>query len=309
MKFKKPNFWKNINIFSIVLLPLTLLTLIFISIKDLIIKPKKFYLPIICVGNIFVGGTGKTPASIFLYNLLKKNKKKPAVIRKYYSSHADEILLTKNKIGSFFFDKKRVRAILLAEKKKYNVVIMDDGLQDKSIKKDISIICFNSKEALGNNFLLPAGPLREPLRNKEEHLIILINGNKNKKLEKIIKSKLNNFQIFYSKYIPKNINKFKNKKLFAFAGIGNPESFFKLLKDNNLKLKKKVAFPDHYNYSKEEISELIDYAKKNNLTLVTTEKDYYRLKTLNLYKINYISVDLKIINESKFKNEIIKRLW
>ena len=129
---------------------------------------------------------------------------------------------------------------------------------------------------------------------------------KNFKLEKIIKSKLKNINIFYSKYIPKNIKDLKNKKLFAFAGIGSPNSFFQLLKDNKLNLKKKVSFPDHYKYSRYEIQKLINEAKKNKLTLVTTEKDFYRLKALKLSKINYISVDLKIDNEKKFNNEILK---
>ena len=306
MNFRKPNFWKTINIYSLFFLPLTLITLIVNLLKDLIIKQKKFNLPVICVGNIFVGGTGKTPLSIYLFNLLHKNKKNPAIIKKFYSDHIDEILLIKKKISSIFFNKDRSKSIIQAERNKHNVVIMDDGLQDRSIKKNLSIICFNSNEALGNNLLLPAGPLREPLKNKEEYLIVLINGKKNSNLEKKIRFKLKNVKIFYSQYIPKNINKLKNKKLFAFAGIGNPNSFFQLLKDNNLNLKKKVSFPDHYNYSKNEIRTLINDAKKSKLTLVTTEKDFYRLKAFKLPKVNYISVDLIIKNKSSFNNEILK---
>ena len=308
MNFKKPNFWKTINIYSLVFLPFTLITFLVNLLKDLLIKQKKFNLPVICVGNIFVGGTGKTPLSIYLFNLLSKNKKNPAIIKKYYSDHLDEVLLIKKNINAIFFNKDRSKSIIQAERNKHNVVIMDDGLQDRSIKKNLSIVCFNSKEALGNNLLLPAGPLRESLKNKEEYLIILINGKRNYNLEKVIKAKIKNIKIFYSQYIPKNIYKLKNKKLFAFAGIGNPSSFFQLLKDNNLNLKKQISFPDHYNYSKNEIRRLINDAKKNKLTLVTTEKDFYRLKALKLPKINYISVDLIIKNKYLFDNEILKRL-
>ena len=308
MNFKKPNFWKTINIYSLFFLPFTLITFLVNLLKDLFSKEKKFNLPVICVGNIFVGGTGKTPLSIYLFNLLSKNKKNPAIIKKYYSDHIDEVLLIKKKISAIFFNKDRSKSIIRAERNKHNVVIMDDGLQDRSIKKNLSIVCFNSKEALGNNLLLPAGPLRESLKNKEEYLIILINGKRNYNLEKVIKAKIKNIKIFYSQYIPKNIYKFKNKKLFAFAGIGNPSSFFQLLKDNNLNLKKQISFPDHYNYSKNEIRRLINDAKKNKLTLVTTEKDFYRLKALKLPKINYISVDLIIKNKYLFDNEILKRL-
>ncbi len=308
MQFKKPNFWKTVNTISLILFPLTLITQLFNFFKDLTIKQKKFNLSVICVGNIFVGGTGKTPLSICLFNLLRKKNKKPAIIRKFYSDHLDEISLIKKKIPSFFFNRKRIKSINIAEKKKHDVVIMDDGLQDKSIKKDISIICFNSNDAMGNNFLLPAGPLREHLKEKDEHLIILINGKRNIKLEKIIKSKLKNVKIFYSRYIPKKIDKLKNKKIFAFAGIGNPDNFFQILKKNKLNLIKKVSFPDHYNYSKNEIKKLINDAKEKKLTLVTTEKDYYRLKSLKLKKIKYISVELKIIKKTAFINEIMKRL-
>ena len=177
MNFKKPNFWKTINIYSLVFLPFTLITFLVNLLKDLFIKQKKFNLPVICVGNIFVGGTGKTPLSIYLFNLLSKNKKNPAIIKKYYSNHLDEVLLIKKKINAIFFNKDRSKSIIQAERNKHNVVIMDDGLQDRSIKKNLSIICFNSNEALGNNLLLPAGPLREPLKNKDENIttIILLN--------------------------------------------------------------------------------------------------------------------------------------
>lgn len=308
MQFNKPNFWKTVNIISLILFPLTIITHLFNFLKDLTIKQNKFNLPIICVGNTFIGGTGKTPLSIYLFNLLRKKNKNPAIIRKFYSDHLDEISLTKKKIPSFFFFRNRIRSIILAEKKKHDVVIMDDGLQDKSIKKDVSIICFNSNDAMGNNFLLPAGPLREHLRQKDEYSIILINGKRNIKLERNIKSKLKNVKIFYSSYIPKKIDKLKNKKILAFAGIGNPNNFFQLLKNNRLNLIKKVSFPDHYNYSKNEIMKLLNDAKEKKLTLVTTEKDYYRLKALKLKKINYISVDLKIIKKTAFINEILKRL-
>ncbi len=308
MQFNKPNFWKTVNIISLILFPLTIITHLFNFLKDLTIKQNKFNLPIICVGNTFIGGTGKTPLSIYLFNLLRKKNKNPAIIRKFYSDHLDEISLTKKKIPSFFFLRNRIKSIILAEKKKHDVVIMDDGLQDKSIKKDVSIICFNSNDAMGNNFLLPAGPLREHLKQKDEYSIILINGKRNIKLERNIKSKLKNVKIFYSSYIPKRIDKLKNKKILAFAGIGNPNNFFQLLKNNRLDLIKKVSFPDHYNYSKNEIMKLLNDAKEKKLTLVTTEKDYYRLKALKLKKINYISVDLKITKKTAFINEILKRL-
>ena len=108
MKFKKPKFWNNINFLSICLLPLSLITIIFnIFKKHFIISGFRSNIPIICVGNIFIGGTGKTPLSIYIYNLLKRKKFKPAIVRKYYNSHIDEINFTKSKVKQFFYDKKR----------------------------------------------------------------------------------------------------------------------------------------------------------------------------------------------------------
>ena len=91
MQFNKPNFWKTVNIISLILFPLTIITHLFNFLKDLTIKQNKFNLPIICVGNTFIGGTGKTPLSIYLFNLLRKKNKNPAIIRKFYSDHLDEI--------------------------------------------------------------------------------------------------------------------------------------------------------------------------------------------------------------------------
>ncbi len=187
MKFKKPLFWKNINFFSLSLLPLSLFTLTY-NILKLFLKSKyEFKTPIICVGNIFVGGTGKTPLSMYVYNLLKRKKFRPAIIRKYYSSHLDEIKLTKKKVRHFFSEKNRAKAIQKAEQNKNNIIVMDDGLQDVSIKKDLNIVCFNSTDLAGNGFLLPAGPLRESLKNLNRYQIVVINGKKNVKFEKKIK--------------------------------------------------------------------------------------------------------------------------
>ena len=94
----------------------------------------------------------------------------------------------------------------------------------------------------------------------------------------------------------------------AFAGIGSPESFFRLLRDNGLKVKREISFPDHYNYTKKEIENLVLKAKEDGLTLLTTEKDFFRIKPSGLKNLNYVSVDLKIINDKSFERELLKNL-
>ena len=308
MIFNKPKFWRSINIFSIILLPFSFLYFLLFSLKKNFANKQEFNIPIICVGNIFVGGTGKTPLSIYIHNFLKKKKFKPAIARKYYKSHFDEIKLTETKVSHFFSHKNRVSAITEAAKKGNNIVILDDGFQDFSIKKDLNIICFNTTDFIGNGFILPAGPLREPLQNLSKAQIVIINGKKNKDFENKIKGLSNSIEVFYSQYVIKKKTNLINKKILAFAGIGNPKSFFNLLKENKLKVKREISFPDHYSYTKNDIKNMIQKAKKENLKLVTTEKDYHRIKSLGLKKIDYISIDLKIEKYKIFEKEILKYL-
>ena len=270
MKFKKPKFWNDKNFLSICLFPLCLITIVFNIFKTYFITGYRSNIPVICVGNIFIGGTGKTPLSIYIYNLLKKRRFRPAIIRKYYNSHVDEINFTKSKVKQFFYDKKRTLSISKAESQKNNIIIMDDGFQDISIIKDLNIICFNSLDLIGNGFLLPAGPLREKFNKVKHCQIAVINGKRNIAFEKKLKTISNNIKIYQSKYIIKGLKKFRGKKILAFAGIGSPENFFSLLRENGLKLKRELSFPDHYNYTKKEIENLISKAKEEDLTLLTT---------------------------------------
>ena len=308
MKFKKPKFWNSINFLSVILLPFSLLTLVFNIFKSQVITENRFSIPIICVGNIFIGGTGKTPLSIYIYNLLKNKKFKPAIVRKYYPSHADEINFTKSKVRQFFSDRKRLESISKAIIKKNNVIIMDDGMQDVSVNKDLSIMCFNSKDLIGNGFLLPAGPLREQLKKVNSCRIAVINGKRNILFENKLKSISDSIEIFQSKYEIKNLKRLKGKKILAFAGIGNPNNFFKLLKEHGLKIKQEISFPDHYNYKKSEVKNLMLLAKEKGLKLITTEKDYFRVKQLGFKKIDYVSVNLKIINFKSFEKELLSNL-
>ena len=106
--------------------------------------------------------------------------------------------------------------------------------------------------------------------------------------------------------MPLNINMFKDKKITAFAGIGNPENFFNLIKNKNINILEKISFPDHHNYSKNEIENLINLAQKNNSILLTTEKDYFRINKNYKNKINFLKIMVEIENKDKFIEEIKK---
>ena len=307
MKIIKPKFWeKKYNLISLLMLPITILLQILFIIKKNLTVEHSFKIPVICVGNIYVGGTGKTPLSITIAKELIKRKKKIAIIKKYYSKHIDEHNLINNNLSCLFLDKDRSVAINNAEKKQRDIAILDDGFQDYSIKKDLSILCFNSNQLIGNGMTLPSGPLREKINSIKKSQIILINGRKNKAFESKIFNISKKVEIFYSKYLPINIKDFKKKKLFAFAGIGNPNNFFKLLIDNNLDIKKKLIFPDHYEFSKSEIKEMSNYAKRNKFELVTTEKDYFRIKKYNFKNIKFLKIKLDIFEKDKLMKKILK---
>lgn len=301
----KPRFWSKENsLISILLFPFSLIVIFLIFIKKKFSKFHAFQIPIICVGNVFIGGTGKTPTSILLANEIEKFGKKTVILRKYYRAHQDEHDLIRKNFKNLILNKKRIDGLLEAERSKYEIAILDDGLQDYTVKKDLSIVCFNEKQLIGNGRVIPAGPLRERLSVLKDIDIVIINGKKNEIFEKKILKINEKIDIFYSSFEPKNIDQFKDKKLFALAGIGNPENFFHLIEENNLNIKKKLIFPDHYNFKKKEIDKIIDDAERENCQIIMTEKDYFKFKGYKIERVNFLSVELQIQNKEKLLNRI-----
>ena len=309
MLIKKPRFWdsEKISIYSIILYPISIIYFFLLTIIKKFKKNQYFEIPIVCVGNIYLGGTGKTPLVYEIYNILNSIGKNPAIIKKYYNYLEDEILLLKSK-SIVFSEKNRSLAIKKLIENKYDTAIMDDGFQDFSIKKNFSILCFNEKQWIGNGLLIPAGPLRENLNSLSRANCIFINGKKNTNIEKQI-NKIKENNIFYTKYVPKNISNFSNKKIIAFAGIGNPINFFELIKDNNLNLIDYRSFPDHYNFSEKDLNDLILKAKNNDAILLTTEKDYFRIYNSFKNSIEKLEVKLEIENKDNFIKLLKENLW
>ena len=300
MKFLKPKFWEQKkSLITFFLLPFSFVYQILFYIKKKITTVNSFEIPIICVGNIYLGGTGKTPLCIFLAKELALRKKYPAIIKKYYKNQTDEHDFIKDKFNSLFLNKNRISAIKSALKKDHNLIILDDGFQDYNIKKDLNIICFNQNQLIGNGMVIPSGPLRESLGALEDAQVVIINGGKSLEFEQKILQYNKNLNIFYSNYYPVNSNEFKKKKLLAVAGIANPKNFFDLLLKEGLEIKKKMIFPDHYQFKKSEIVNIVKYAEERNLQIVMTEKDYFKVKKFNFNEIKYLKIMLKIENCEK----------
>ena len=306
MNFKKPKFWDNsrLSFWSIILYPLSLLFLFVSSLTKFLKIKNKFSIPIICVGNIYIGGTGKTPLALEIFEIIKSIGKNPAFVKKGYDYLYDEIQMLEKK-GKTYSNKNRKEAINSLISDNYDVAILDDGFQDLSIEKDFSILCFNSRQLLGNGFLIPSGPLRENLNSIKRADCILINGNRNIDFENKI-SKINkSVKIFYSKYRIKNEENFKNKEIIAFAGIGNPENFFHLLNENNINIKKTYSFPDHYSFSENDFNKIIE---NENIKFVTTEKDYLRMNNEQKQRCDFVKIELEIENKNELINLIKNKI-
>jgi len=308
MNLKKPEFWdyKKPNFISYILWPLSILIkiIIFLKPKKKIITKK---IKTICVGNIYIGGTGKTSLAIKINNILLKKNIKSCFVKKYYKNQTDEQnILASN--GKLFCEKKRIKALNQAINENYQIAIFDDGLQDYSINYDINLICFNSNNWIGNGMTIPSGPLRENINNLKNYDHIFLNGN----LENIdylkreiikFNSKIN---IHLATYEPINLNEFKkNEKYLIFSGIGNHQTFVSMVKKNGLKVLKDIEYPDHYSYTKEDINKILIEASKLNCKIITTEKDSHRITNFYENRIKIIKTELKMVDENKLLKFII----
>ena len=305
MILKKPKFWdfKKPNFFAYLLYPFTIFVEINNIISSLIPKKKFTEIKTLCVGNLYVGGTGKTPTSLLLYNLLKKMNINPVTAKKFYNNQMDEQKLLKDN-SNFISLTDRKKIVKKAIEMKFDMIIFDDGLQEKWIDYDIKFACFDSEKWIGNGHLIPSGPLREKIDTiKNYHGIFLKTVNEDSNLDYIFNKIRNinpNIEIFETNIEIKNINKFNiDKNYIIFSGIGNPDSFKKLLLKNQFKIIEEITFPDHYNYQDKDISEIINKANSNNAEIITTEKDFKRIPQKFKEKISFLEINIKIKDETK----------
>ena len=186
------------------------------------------------------------------------------------------------------------------------MVVFDDGLQDNSIYHDIKIVCFDYQNWIGNGQLIPAGPLREKLDSLKKYDCVFlkdIDSNKFNIISKEIKKINRNIKIFCTYFEISNlkqINKFD--KIIIFSGIGNPNNFKKILQKNNFNIIEEIIYPDHYEYKKNDLTQIKKMAKKIGADIITTEKDFVKLSNKEKKNINFLKVNLKIKNEKNFIN-------
>jgi len=297
MKIIEPKFWWNDNpsiLIKLMSLPFGILLKILIFLRNKLLKKIFLPKPVICVGNFVVGGQGKTPFVRYLRSVLEDVDKKAVVISNGSGGKmkspkiiteidksidcGDEALLHA-KDGITVVSKNRVDAIEVLDKSHFDLILLDDGFQDPSIHKDLNIVIVDTSKGIGNNLLIPFGPMRESLdfALKKTDIVILINSiNQNHQsiinVLKIWKGLVLNAE--YETYIDEDIN----EEIIAFSGISNPDKFTYGLKSIGARVNKHFIFSDHENISEDDAKEIFEYSKFKNLRIVTTEKDLIKLK-------------------------------
>lgn len=313
IKLVYPKFWSNHGIIPALLTPLSWLYCTLGFFRRIFVKPIKLDAKVICVGNITVGGTGKTQIVESLAKYYNEQNKNILIITKGYGSSLKTAkLVEKTDVSEDIGDeskllseyapvvaaKKIKYAISFIEKIKPEIIIFDDGLQNPSFIKDCKIIVIDNMRGIGNGKVFPAGPLRiqTNIAIKECDAIIAIGDNDCKDFSITQNAIHNKKPIFKAKI--KLVSKLKNTEYFAFSAIGNPDKFFNTLINNGADVKQTKTFPDHHQFTKNEILELKNIAQKNNYTLVTTKKDY--VKIYETENIDCAIVDIVFENKPEF---------
>lgn len=256
-------------------------------------KPYQAKIPVICVGNISVGGTGKTPVCLALCDLFERNNFHPWFLNHGYrateqsvkvdlATHSaldvgDEALLLAQHAPTIV-DSARARGAQLAEKMGAPMLIMDDGFQNPSLVKTFSFVVVDGGKGFGNERVLPAGPLREPVLKglKRADAIILV-GADTWGVQDFLKQHAVDLPLLKGcfKVDQECLSALSGKNVGAFAGLGNPDKFFKTLTQSGVNVVQKEVFPDHYYYTRFDIEGLKKKAK--GLLLATTSKDWVKI--------------------------------
>lgn len=258
------------------------------------ITPFRPAAPVICVGNITMGGTGKTPVSIALIKrLLEKGITAHALSRGYggkkrgpikvdlntdtHHEVGDEALLLA-RAGTTWVSKTKTAGARAAAQAGADVIIMDDGLQNPTVVKDASLVLIDGTAGLGNGRVFPAGPLREGVRSalRRADAVIVVGGDENEPQHEVWrKHKPVGVPVLHANLVARG--PIPQGPVFAFAGIGRPEKFFSALRETGADLKATAPYPDHHAYTDADLKELRERARRHNALLITTEKDYVRI--------------------------------
>ena len=285
-------------------------------------------IPALCVGNYHAGGAGKTPAVLALVNLLRDAGEAPIVLSRGYGGslrgpvkvdperHAasdvgDEPLMMAQTVA-VVIARDRVEGVALARSQGASLILMDDGFQNPAIAKDASLIVIDGDRGIGNGCVFPAGPLRAPLPPqlaRTDALVIVGDGMAADAVAASIATQ--GGLVLRAHLVPNesSIAALRGKRVLAFAGIGDPQRFFRTLRNGGVEVVAEKAFADHHPFSDSEIEALVAQAKRDGLTLVTTEKDMARLSRKPVPDIVPFAVTLRFDDEAKLLRFVTDRLF
>jgi tetraacyldisaccharide 4'-kinase len=312
---KSPRFWQNPDAMSGRLLQ-PLGWMYRLVTRHRIQQPVRYAscLPVICVGNVTIGGTGKTPVVHALVKILRDHGKQPAILLRGYggtvkgplavdgSTHkvqdvGDEALLHAS-IATTIVSANRVAGAHFIEKDSWTThIVMDDGLQNPHLEKTISLLVIDGEVGFGNERIFPAGPLRETVEDVTRRVrAAVIIGQDNYNLVTRLGFL---FPVFRAELKAKNADMFDGKPVLAFAGIGRPEKFFASLEQVGAHVFEAVSFGDHHPYADAEIEKILQRAEKGRMISVTTRKDWVRLPKRYQSAVQVLDVELKWHDEQQ----------
>lgn len=300
---KTPGYWKNKNIFSSILYPFGCLYNLATRLNIRFHKSQSINKPVICIGNLTAGGTGKTPVAVSIATLLQSLGKKPFFVTRGYGGKLKDIIVNQQihsatEVGDepFILSRQaptvinpdRYQGAKKAVENGADIIVMDDGFQNPGLKKDLSFLVFDGGAGIGNGFGIPAGPMRENLTEglKRAQAIIIIGEDKHN-----LKQRFSALPVFEGSVVPCPVV-IDNPKAIAFAGIGRPQKFYTSLHEIGFDLKETYDFPDHHHYRIKELKNLIDRAETLGAELYTTAKDFVKIPAdlQNRFKVLEIEV-------------------
>lgn len=253
-------------------------------------------IPVLCVGNLTVGGSGKTPAALAAAELLRAVGRRPFFLVRGYGGRlkgpvrVDPAVHTAADVGDeplllaraapTIVARDRVAGVDAAKLADAESIVMDDGLQNPSLHKDLTILVIDGKRGIGNGSVFPAGPLRAPVEAQFDHVhAVLVVGEPVEALPVLTHAFARKLPVFHGRLEPdaQALAALRGHPVLAFAGIGDPEKFFATLRGAGIDVRVAVPFPDHHRYRRAEARDLIARAERDGLVPVTTEKDSVRL--------------------------------
>lgn len=320
-----PKFWSDENSKLVkVLDPISKLYSFVSNVRLNSVVPVKADVPVVCIGNVVLGGAGKTPTVELVCDLLREKFNSPHILTAGYGGYLKNVVRVDPQLHSYlqvgdeallsaavaptWIGKNRVNSGKAAVLSGADVLVMDDGFQNNSIEKDLKILVIDSKQAFGNGHLFPAGPLRESAASGiTKSDMVLIIGDKNDELEKQVTAVKSSIPIFRAKMEVSNPVAVENNRVVGFCGLGYPLKFKKTLIDCGYEVVDFVSFSDHHPYTITEIQKLISGAKSVNATLVTTMKDFVKVPAVFKNEMSVITIKL-VTEDDGFKNFIFKSL-